>query len=506
MRRGYPFTNQSARAIVAALLCAQAMPAAQPFNAPQPIRHKDVLHLNESSSTGRREADGSPEPVLRPAIAEPGAAKPPEPAATPDRGTEASSEGSPSAVLAKDLLQENIPVLKITEALNQALIKSPRVSAVRAQLEITKALYVAAQQMPNPVLLRDEAPIAEQNRRFGVQTTYDPPWKIAFRLLAAKQQVKATKLDILNTLWLFRSEVRRIYTECVVAQETYQTLVDLAELSRKLLEVSQKRFQAGDVPELDVLKARLATSQADIDRDNGGRRVIRARQQLNVILGQDLLQPIKVPRLPPFKLKAEKTELLPDFAATVPPMKDFIEQALANRLELRLIKQQVAVNNAQLYNAIGNIIPDPIVSTGNSAAGNPPTGPKLRGFFVSLNIELPVLTYSQGDIARLKATIKQLYAQRNAQRNQIIADVSSAYNNLLAARERIRVYQSHVLFDSEEVARLARRSYEVGQSDITATLAAQQANVQVKSQYLDAVQAYQQSFTDLEQSIGEPLQ
>jgi len=106
----------------------------------------------------------------------------------------------------------------------------------------------------------------------------------------------------------------------------------------------------------------------------------------------------------------------------------------------------------------------------------------------------------------LRATIRQYYQQRTAQQNQINAEVSSAYNNLLAARERIRTYESHVLQDSEEVARLARRSYEVGQSDITSTLAAQQANVQVRSQYLDAVQAYQQAFTDLEQAVGEPLQ
>ena len=61
------------------------------------------------------------------------------------------------------------------------------------------------------------------------------------------------------------------------------------------------------------------------------------------------------------------------------------------------------------------------------------------------------------------------------------------------------------LLTSAEVARLARRSYEVGQSDITATLAAQQANFQVRQAYLDAVSSYQGSFTDLEQAIGEPI-
>jgi outer membrane protein TolC len=63
-----------------------------------------------------------------------------------------------------------------------------------------------------------------------------------------------------------------------------------------------------------------------------------------------------------------------------------------------------------------------------------------------------------------------------------------------------------VLADSNEVARLSRRSYEVGQSDINSTLLAQQANIQIRSQYLDAVMQYQQAYTDLEQACGTPLE
>jgi outer membrane protein TolC len=46
----------------------------------------------------------------------------------------------------------------------------------------------------------------------------------------------------------------------------------------------------------------------------------------------------------------------------------------------------------------------------------------------------------------------------------------------------------------------------VGQSDISDTLIAQQQNIQVRKDYLDAVSNYQQAYTDLEQSIGEPIE
>jgi cobalt-zinc-cadmium efflux system outer membrane protein len=214
---------------------------------------------------------------------------------------------------------------------------------------------------------------------------------------------------------------------------------------------------------------------------------------------------LHVPHLPPHTARTIDSELLPNFSRPVPPLRDLLERAMANRLELRLTKQNIQVAQAQLYNAIGNIIPDPVVATGNSQSGNPSTGPKLTGFFVTMNFELPLLTFSQGDITRLKATIRQYYRQYHAQENQVTGEVAAAYNNLMAARERIRVYHEHVLRDSSEVAQLGQLSYQVGQADITATLAAQQANVQTRSQYLDAVTAYGQAITDLEQAIGEPL-
>jgi cobalt-zinc-cadmium efflux system outer membrane protein len=152
------------------------------------------------------------------------------------------------------------------------------------------------------------------------------------------------------------------------------------------------------------------------------------------------------------------------------------------------------------------MIPNPSLAFGKSVQGNVPTGPKLTAVFFTLNAPLPTVNFNQGPIYQYKATGRQLKYQTAAQRNQIGTDVASAYQNLLAQREKLRTYQEHVLAESFEVARLARRSYEVGQSDITATLAAQQANVQVRSAYLDAVQSYQLAFTDLEQACGTPLE
>ncbi len=134
-----------------------------------------------------------------------------------------------------------------------------------------------------------------------------------------------------------------------------RTLADLFELTERLLNVSSKRFQAGDVPELDVLRARLATSQSQIELGVGNQRLVRSGQNLNIVMDALQKSPIMVPRLPDFtgpkpsafQLKAVKPGILPDFSKPEHPLQFYINLALENRLELRSLNQQLKVNSAQ---------------------------------------------------------------------------------------------------------------------------------------------------------------
>ncbi|MEZ4487614.1 MAG: TolC family protein [Cyanobacteriota/Melainabacteria group bacterium] len=402
--------------------------------------------------------------------------------------------------------------LSIFSCLDEALVKSPRAAAMRAYLPVTKALFARATEQPSPQFFYDEGVRAEQNRRLGAVFNWEPPWKLVFRLLVAKQSVSARKLELMAQLWLLRADVRRAYTEVVVAQETLETLTSLYDLAHRLRVVSEKRFAAGDVPELDLLKARLAESRYDVERRVGLRRVIRAKQQLNIIMGRAPEKDISIPRLPPFLRTKDmkgaadvRNPLLPDFSRPMPTLDSFIARAVENRYELKTINQNLVLNKANMRKTIGDIAPTPQFWIGQSAAGNPPVGPKLNAYYVGVSVPTQITSFNQGDIAEFKAQGRQLKYEYGAQKNIITAEVSSAYNNVLAARQWLKVYEDHVLADSYEVARLARRSYEVGQADITSTLQAQQNNVQIRSLYLEAITLYQKAFTELEMACGTPL-
>jgi outer membrane protein TolC len=195
--------------------------------------------------------------------------------------------------------------------------------------------------------------------------------------------------------------------------------------------------------------------------------------------------------------------LLPDLSVQLPVLSQFIEQAMKNRLEIKIVNQQIVTARANLRSTIGDITPDAQFSIGRDIQRNPPDNPTLIRSYIMGTIPMPVFDLHQGDIAKYKATLRQLQFELGAQQNVVRGQVALAYRKLVNARETLRQYQDTILSQSHQVAELARLSYRLGQTDITSALTAQQSNIQVRSQYLVEIFNYQQAYTDLEQAIGK---
>lgn len=392
----------------------------------------------------------------------------------------------------------------LSAAFDESLVKSPRAANIRSHLGITRAAYFQALTLPNPSLfyLRDTAQLA---RQIGAVVPVEPPWKVAFRVLLARTQVKQTDLEIQRNLWLLRNTVRRAYLDAVIAAETTQTFEELHSITADLLLIAQKRFQAEDVAALDVNRAELAAFQAEADLKQARKKVEQTKQRLSVLMGRDYRTELEVQRVPAFRLKVEANELLPNLSQEFPSLDFLINEALKSRFDLRIAQQSILVNEARLRSTRANILPNPQFDAGYSYSGNPPEGPATRGYFLAVTQPIPIFDFQQGEQARLRAQRVQLKRELEATRNVITEEVVSAYQLLMSARERVGYFQDKILPVSEKVARLSRRAYEVGQNDITSTLAAQQSYIQVKASYLETVRSYQMALTDLEQAVGHPF-
>ncbi len=385
--------------------------------------------------------------------------------------------------------------LPLVRAFNVALSNNPRMAAVRAQLGITQSNLVQANVLPNPGVFIDNQ--YNFTYKLGASLVIEPPWRLIFRRAAAKSQITQTDLEITRNLWLFRGEVRKAYVDCAVAVEMAEVRKQVHALMMHLHSVAKERFEKGDVAKLDIYRAELAVIQADIQVKQAEIQIQQTKEQLAILLGTNSFASAM--------LSSVRTELLTD-TSSLPSEPELFKVAKANRLELKIVEQQRKVNIANLKVARGNILPAPRFNVGGMTEDKINSPLNRRTVFFQSTIELPILDRQQGIIARLKATEEQLKLESLSQENIINAQVFLAYRRVQVQRVKIDTFRKRALNLSETISNAADLSYRIGQTDINSAIVAQQENVLVQTQYLDAVLAYELAVNDLEQAIGIPLQ
>lgn len=412
----------------------------------------------------------------------------------------------PSQFIPFSVPTSRMPSMTLSQSLNLSLAESPRMSGVRALLDIARAARAQAWVMPNPGVY-----IANNygnSYLLGASLPIEPPWKLAFRLLVAKRQIEQAEIDVARQMWQFRGEVRRNYVQLVIAEETAMARNDLTQLTKRIWDSTRVQFDSGNVPGLDVRRAKLAYIQAKMDSEQAAVLAAQAREQLNIVMGKPPETTVNVPPLPDWrdKTKVSKSDLLPDFKNELPAFEKLLLLAKDNRPELKLARAAVRTNDANLKNAYGNIVPTPRFVTGWVKEINPPIGPITNKAFFQAYIDMPLLNWNQGDIARFRAMGRQLNLDVLAQENVISGQVSMSYHRVIAARQRLRTFLEEALPEAASVGEVSRHGYELGQTDLNTLLDAQRADMQIRAQYLDAVLAYQLAMNDLEQSVGVPFQ
>lgn len=408
-----------------------------------------------------------------------------------------------SAQAAEEQLMLRQPIdlkstITFTKALDDGLRDSPRTGAARALLGITRAALVQANVLPNPALFIDNQ--YQFTYKLGASIVVEPPWRIVFRRTAAKKQISQTDLEITRTLWLYRGDVRRAYFEAVIAKEMAAIRRQLLDISNRLLDIAKDRFEQGDVPKLDVHRAELAAIQADIQLTQAEITVVQTVEQLNIILAKNAAEYVQ-----PLSLKETETLFFPDLNK-LPSKDQLLSEAYKSRLELKIVEQSKRVNQANLKVAYGNILPAPRLNFGGMREDKINSQLNRQTWFFQALADIPSLNVQQGEISRFRATVKQLDIEYYSQKNIIEGQVALAYRKLQNALARMKLYQERAITVSTTITNSVNLGYRMGQSDITSAITVQQDNIQVQSQYLDAVLAYQLAMNELEQAIGVPLQ
>jgi outer membrane protein, heavy metal efflux system len=397
------------------------------------------------------------------------------------------------------------------------------ITSAKWNLPILRAAITAAGAVPNPQFQLQagfgdsfEFLFTGQTQQYGFVQQLQTAGKRTKKIEIARANFGLSELQLDALRFSVHNRVRRAYAE-LAAAEAYEDLIEAQRaVGLKLVGIAEKRYGAGKAAHSEVSQAELNVLQYDTQRNTAQGRLEQASAALAQLIGERpaAVEVIDVDDNGIFKLSIEKTEIVPSPLKTPPQLDKLLAIAPDSRPDLKVAMQQVFVNRSALALAQTKKVPDMFFGIGgtySTFSRSQPVGLNATGnwigtgIFTSLTFETPVFYQYQGEVAQARATLRQSERQVDLSRAQLAADVATAYSSVLVTRANIIEFQNNLLPTASQVARIARRGYEVGATDLASAIVAQQQYQQILSNYFDAVVAYQTAWADLEKAVGLPL-
>lgn len=384
--------------------------------------------------------------------------------------------------------QKSTP-LTLETALDLADKQNLDLAAARGRREVATAGIQIARQRPNPTA--------------GFSASRDDPHEGVFfgqpieiggkrrhRIAVAREEGALTDAEIAALARQIRRDTREAYYHLAFARAETARLEKLVELAQRLKQIAEERFNAGAVPELEVIQADLGLARAQADYQVAGQRENVALSQLNALLN--------VASSTAWELSTPLEEVLAPLS-----LKDLLDLAYQANPEVLRLTQEGKIEQSRRNLLKAERIPNLNLEWGTdfNSPGNFNVGPRGQ-----ISVMLPLFSRNQGQIAQSLATQRFLEGQLAAARRSVAGRVDSGYLDVASRQTEVELYRQKLLPVTHRLENMAEESYRAGKAGILTVLDAQRNAQDVERQYLQSLLDLQTAYAGLEETVGAPLQ
>ena len=403
---------------------------------------------------------------------------------------------------------QDVKKVYLNQAIDAALENNIDLQAAKLERNIAKNNIKTANRLQNPsfdAFYFLGAAGNSEPKQLGVSENIEIAKRKARKNLA-ESNLKLVEKNIDYTIFDLIMDVREAYINLVEAKSILDTLEQQEELQEELLKIAKVRVKNHKAPDIDVIQAEIALNQMITQVNSARVNVKKALSDFNkVINNPDNIVYDSMDNI--FSEENNFQEMM-----TPPPNFDFpsfdeiVQNAIRNRYDIQIAKQEIDVAEKNLTVTARQRIPD-IQLTGGYAyqvGSYTDSGNFNNGAYAGASlVNIPLFYNYSPEIQNAALKLKQAELKYESSKNRAVKDVSAAYDRFLTAADNLNHYEKKIITGSEELIETSKNSYEAGKSDITSLIVMKQSYKSIIIGYTQALAEYYNRWTNFLREVND---
>ena len=321
--------------------------------------------------------------------------------------------------------------------------------------------------------------------------------KLRLRREAIQREAEVVQRQRDNAARLLKDEVAALALDLALADKRRELAAGQVALNQKLVRITDERFKAGDIPELELNLANVELARA------GSRLLEVERERI----------PLRIKIASLTGLNESDIKLSVNLSAPIvsPKIRDIVMKALASRQDLLAlaIERDKAETETRLAKAeaLPNLTAGLFVQwqRGSTEVGGMSSTNSDTQLGLRLSMPIPVFDRNQGGRAAAKARLDAADSRRLALERSIIAEVETAVSRLSASEQILEQFEKGIIPQLTENLKLTQEAYRIGEVGILSVIEEQKKFFEVNDGYLSTLHSRRVALIRLETAVAADL-
>lgn len=381
--------------------------------------------------------------------------------------------------------------MKLEDVIKISIENNQSIKSSAYNIEKEKAINLKSFNIPKPELFIEYEGVQgslsnADSRKIGILQMIEFPSNYFLRSDVQESQIKVAEEELNSSVNSLRTNVKLNYYNLLLLNELLIISKDNYKIYEEFLFTAEKKYEAGESSNLEVLGARVNKIKFENEIKNLESKIKSSQSEIRTLMNVDYdITPVE--EISYTEVRLNKTELL--------------KKAINNNPELKMLNFQKEKSSNKISLSKGELLPDISFKYFRQKISG---DNNYWGMEVGLGVPLWFWWEQSGNIKESNYEFKIASSEEISFRKSLENEINKTFEEYENSLRQMKFFNEQAMKEADEILRQSKKSYDEGVIGYVEYLNALNLTYDTKTQYLNSIYNYNQSIINMEKlTAGE---